>query len=145
MWLFKKIVLYMATVFKDIWVYEHWFVWEVPVVKWLSSKWTRWHEFKSWTRLIAFHIALMPLGKVRIQLFSLQLWVNSRRDCVLQPCEATSRGEGTLNSNLLNSAWKLILCHILPERRGSVYMDKYIHPFTRRKVSVKRVTGFWTC
>ena len=43
-------------------------------------KWTRRHEFKSWTRLIAFHIALMPLGKVWIQLFSLQLWVNSRAD-----------------------------------------------------------------
>ena len=26
-------------------------------------KWTRRHEFKSWTRLIAFHIALIPLGK----------------------------------------------------------------------------------
>ena len=37
-------------------------------------KWTRQHEFKSWTRLIAFHIALIPLGKVWIQLFSLQLW-----------------------------------------------------------------------
>ena len=48
-------------------------------------KWTRWHEFKSWTRLIAFHIALMLLGKVCIQLFSLQLWVNSRADKVLQP------------------------------------------------------------
>ena len=34
-------------------------------------KWTRWHEFKSWTRLIAFHIALIPLGKVWIQSFSL--------------------------------------------------------------------------
>ena len=43
-------------------------------------KWTRRHEFKSWTRLIAFHIALIPLGKVWIQLFSLQLWVNSRAD-----------------------------------------------------------------
>ena len=42
--------------------------------------WTRWHEFKSWPRLIAFHIALIPLGKVWIQLFSLQLWVNSRAD-----------------------------------------------------------------
>ena len=37
-------------------------------------------KFKSWTRLIAFHIALIPLGKVRVQLFSLQLWVNSRAD-----------------------------------------------------------------
>ena len=27
-------------------------------------KWTRRHEFKSWTILIAFHIALIPLGKV---------------------------------------------------------------------------------
>ena len=43
-------------------------------------KWTRRHEFKSWTRLIAFHIALIPLGKIWIQLFSLQLWVNSRAD-----------------------------------------------------------------
>ena len=55
-----------------------------------SRKWTRRHEFKSWTRLIAFHIALLGkvwilLGKVWIQLFSLQLWVNSRTDWVLQP------------------------------------------------------------
>ena len=42
-------------------------------------------EFKSWTREIAFHIALIPLGKVWIQLFSLQLWVNIRADWVLQP------------------------------------------------------------
>ena len=27
-------------------------------------KWTRRHEFKSWTRLIAFHIDLIPLGTV---------------------------------------------------------------------------------
>ena len=43
-------------------------------------KWTRRHEFKSWTRLIAFHIALITLGKGLIQLFSLQRWVNSRAD-----------------------------------------------------------------
>ena len=40
---------------------------------------------KSWTRLLAFHIVLIPLGKVWIQLFSLQLWVNSRADWFLQP------------------------------------------------------------
>ena len=45
------------------------------------KKWIRRYEFKSWTRLIAFHIALIPLG---IQLFSLQLWVNSTVDRVLQ-------------------------------------------------------------
>ena len=27
-------------------------------------KWTQRHKFKSWTRLIAFHIALIPLRKV---------------------------------------------------------------------------------
>ena len=48
-------------------------------------KLTRRHGFKSWTRLIAFHIALIPLGKVWIQLFSIQLWANSRADLVLQP------------------------------------------------------------
>ena len=51
----------------------------------LTRKWTQWDKFKSWTRLIAFHIALIPLGKVWIQLFSLQLWVNSRADWVLRP------------------------------------------------------------
>ena len=55
-----------------------------PWCPWCSRyrlrKWTRRHEFKSWTRRIAFHIALIPLGKVWIQLFSLQLWVNSRTD-----------------------------------------------------------------
>ena len=71
-------------------------------------KWTRRHEFKSWTRLIAFHIALILLGKVWIQLFSLQLWINSRADLD----EATSLGEGKL--------WILTSqtpCHILPEQR----------------------------
>ena len=48
-------------------------------------KWTRRHEIKSWTRLTAFHTALILLGKVWIRLFSLQLWVNSRTDWVLQP------------------------------------------------------------
>ena len=47
--------------------------------------WTWRYEFKSWTRLTAFHIAVIPLGKVWIQLFSLQLWVNSRTDWFLQP------------------------------------------------------------
>ena len=50
-----------------------------------SRKWARQHEFKSWTRLIAFHIALIPLGKVWIQLFSPKQWVNSRTEWALQP------------------------------------------------------------
>ena len=54
-------------------------------------KWTWRYEFKSWTRLIAFHIALIPSGKVWIQLFSLQ--ANSR---FFSLNEATSLGEGKL-------------------------------------------------
>ena len=63
----------------DLWskhVYQIYFIinlgWRCP---WCNGyrrrNWTRRHEFKSWTRLIAFHIALIPLGKVLIQLFSL--------------------------------------------------------------------------
>ena len=57
--------------------------WGIMVI--IIGNGTRWHEFKSWTRLIAFHIALITLGKVWIQLFSLQLWVNNRADWFLQP------------------------------------------------------------
>ena len=46
-------------------------------------KWTRRHEFKSRTRQVAFYIALILLGMVWIQLFSFQLWINSRADYVL--------------------------------------------------------------
>ena len=69
----------------------NWIVWNKTVYwcPWCNGyrrrKWTRRHEFKSWTRLIAFHIALIPLGNVWIQLVCLQLWVNSRVDWVLQP------------------------------------------------------------
>ena len=56
-------------------------IWRCPWCNcYRRRKWTRQHEFKSWTRLIAFHIALIPLGKVWIQLFSLQLLINSRTD-----------------------------------------------------------------
>ena len=47
------------------------------------KKWTRRYELKSWLRLIAFHIALIPFRKLRIQLFSFQLWANSRADWAL--------------------------------------------------------------
>ena len=85
-------------------------------------KWTRQHEFKSWTRLIAFHITQIPLGKVWIQLFSLQLWVNSRTDSFFSLGEATSQGEGKLWKPVKLRFRKLTLCHILPERRGWVNM-----------------------
>ena len=65
----------------------NWFVYLMWRCPWCNGyrrrKWTWWHKFKSWMRLIAFHIALILLGKVWIQLFSLQIWVNSRTDWVL--------------------------------------------------------------
>ena len=62
------------------------------------------------TRMIAFHIALIPLGKVWIQLFSIQLWVNSRADCVfwLWLGNLSNRSK-TLSSNLVNFALKIDL------------------------------------
>ena len=36
-------------------------------------KWTWQLKFKSWMRLFAFHIAQILLGKIYIQVFSLQL------------------------------------------------------------------------
>ena len=59
-------------------------------------KWIRRHKFKSWTRLIAFHIALIPLGKAWIQVFSFRLWVNSWADWFFSLGKATSLGEGKL-------------------------------------------------
>ena len=42
--------------------------WRCPwCSRYRRRKWTQWHEFKSWTRLIACHIALIPLRKVWIQ------------------------------------------------------------------------------
>ena len=52
-------------------------------------KWTRRHQFKSWTRLIAFHIVLIPLRKVWIQLLVGQTGFFSLG-------EATSLGKGKL-------------------------------------------------
>ena len=70
------IFIVMSTTFRPICT-----LWRCPWCNcYRRRKWTRQHEFKSWTRLIAFPIALIPLGKVWIQLFSLQLWVNSRTD-----------------------------------------------------------------
>ena len=56
-------------------------------------------------KLMSFHKVLIPLGKVLILLFSLQLWVKSRAVWVLQPwLTSQSRKRKTLNANLLNWA-----------------------------------------
>ena len=49
---------------------ERWGLWSNS---YCCRKWTRQPEFKSWVSL--FHIALIPLWKVWIQWFSLQLWI----------------------------------------------------------------------
>ena len=55
-------------------------------------------EFKPWTRLFAFHIALISSEKVTIQLFSQQEWLNSMADWVFKPDMATSLEEGKLSN-----------------------------------------------
>ena len=57
----------------------------------LIRKRTWWPEFKSWTMLIAFHIAPIPLGKVWIHLFSFHLWVNGSADWALSPWYCSER------------------------------------------------------
>ena len=59
-------------------------------------KWTRRHEFKSWTWLIAFLIALILFGKVWIPLFSLQLWEIVGQTGFFSLGKTTSLGEGKL-------------------------------------------------
>ena len=81
------------------------------------------HEFKSWTSLIPFNEALISLGKVWIQIFSLQLWVNSRADWLLQPWFSNqSRWTKILNLNLLNSVknWPCVIS--FPCRRVGKYI-----------------------
>ena len=72
--------------------------------------------------LIAFHIALIPLGKVWIQL----LWETR----FFSLGEETSLGEAKL---WIQTCWtplkKLTLCHILPERRGWVNMMNIMNVF----------------
>ena len=85
--------------------------------------WTRRHEFKSWTWLIAFHIALIPLGKVWIQIFSLQLIVGQTRFFSLG--EATSLGEGKLWIQTCQTLLKNWLCVISCLSGGLVNSIKY--------------------
>ena len=47
-------------------------------------KFTRLLEFKTWTRLFAFHIALITLGKVWILLFFLQLCIDRRTELLFE-------------------------------------------------------------
>ena len=50
--------------FSDITTYQNTKGGARGVVVIIVGNGTRRHEFKSWTRLIAFHMALIPLGKV---------------------------------------------------------------------------------
>ena len=101
-------------------IYIKWIWHKITYKGWYAIKTQPTNQIKSWTRLIALPIALIPLGKVWIQLFSLQLWVIRRAGWVLQPRLGNlSRKRETLNSNLLKAASKkLSLCRILSARRG---------------------------
>ena len=47
--------------------------------------------FKTWMRLFAFHVVLIPLAKAWIKLFSFQLCVNSRADWCFNLSMATNQ------------------------------------------------------
>ena len=84
-----------------------WYSWSNSCGKWIQRP-----EFKSWMRVFAFHIALVPLENGWIQLFSLQLWVGQTG--LLNLGMTTSPGEGKLWILTCYSFHKeLTLCHIL--------------------------------
>ena len=84
-------------------------------------KWIRRPEFESCN---PFHLALISSGKEYIQLFFLQLWVNRRAGWVLCSWYGNrSRRRETLYWNLLNSAKKLTLYHLLFVAKG---LGKYV-------------------
>ena len=70
--------------------------WRCPLCNgYHRRKWIRRHKFKSWTRLIAFHIALIPLGKVWNPIIlppAMGKIVGQTKFFILS--EATSLGEG---------------------------------------------------
>ena len=102
-------------------------------------KWIRRSEFKSWTRLFAFHIALILFKKVWIQVYSLHLWRASGTVWVLSPWHGNrSRRRKTLYSNLLNSIIKLTLCHTLLNWRAGIYLQMYIYIYILWKIKGRK-------
>ena len=70
-------------------------------------------------KTVCISSSMIHLGTVYIDLFSLQIWVNSRADWALYPWYGNqSRRRKTLNSYQLKSILKLTLCHILFMWRG---------------------------
>ena len=63
-------------------------------------------------RQCVFHFVLMPLGKGMNLSSSLELCVNSRADWFFNLTKDNHSRRKTLNSNQLDSAWKLTSCHI---------------------------------
>ena len=98
----------------------------IVMVIWLSS-----YKMNTATRVqihgrgcFVFHKALIPLEKAWIQLFSYQLWVNSRADWALHPWYGNqSRKRKTLNSNLLTS----IENDLIPHSARGEGLDWYIY------------------
>ena len=63
-----------------------------------SRKWTLLSEFKSSTKLLAFHILPLPLGMICIQVFSLQLSINSKENGFFKLGMTTNLGKGKLSN-----------------------------------------------
>ena len=77
-------------------------------------------KYKFWARMVAFHIVLIHLEKVWIQLYSLLLWVNNWANQALNFGKAVTERK-SLNSTLLNSL-KLRLYHILFRQRNCMHV-----------------------
>ena len=82
-------------------------------------------------RIFVFYIVLKPLGKVRIQVINLQLWVISRTDWALWSWYGNqSWRKKTLHLNLLNLALKTDFVLHLARMEVLLYIYIYCHPQT---------------
>ena len=76
-------------------------------------KWTRPTVFKSWTRLFAFYIALIFLGKAWIKLISFHLWANCGADWTLQSWHGNWSGRKKISKyKPVKFRLKLTLCRM---------------------------------
>ena len=87
----------------------------------VRKMWTPLLKFKSGMRLFAFHIILISLRQVWIQLLSLQLWVNSRAGWALKPWHTIHP-----TSHNMEVGWEVTHeSRLMCDRRKNVWSSQY--------------------
>ena len=91
---------------------------------------------QTWMKLFAFHKALITLEKVQDELFSLQLWVNSRADWAIYLWYGDqSKSRKSLNSLWFNFDLKMDLVSYVARAAGLDYTSKHISRLANNSIS----------